>query len=520
MALDKKDFIVGVLDKYPEELLDNRINIESCVIACLWKDVLLIDDSNLSPKDFVTVDGRYYYSLASHLRKAGLNVLDEVAVTASITEEMSDAWEERGGWKTIENVVDVVDLNNYAKYLEDLYKGNIILGLHRDGFNLMTEIEEKGKKYRPIDLFKRLSSEQIVDWYESRLTKAGTGYSSRILEEEEIDFDDDFLDDCSDGNAEGTHFDYAGVDEVDGKPVSCLPFLSRQISGLPSSGSSVIAAYSGVGKSTLIIPILIGLMYYGKKILIISNEEKVKRFKIKFLVWIIYKYFKYYNITRKKILTGDLTDEDRKYMKKAQQYWREHFKGKIKFVGIPDSDMSLVKKISRENILRYGYDTIFYDTMKYSFDDTQTKEYLALIKDSRELDEIAKKYDITMLYSVQLSISTIGKLFLDSSCLSLSKQIKEVLENLFLMRNVYPEELDPKSKFYCHPFRLEQENGKWTEKEFHADPTATWKVLFVDKTRDGETSNDNGKAYLLRFDGAHSIFIEKAMCRPVHGYIQ
>ena len=110
MALDKKDFIVGVLDKYPEELLKNRMNLESCVVASVWKDCLLIDDSNLSPKDFITVDGRYYYSLASHLRKIGLNVLDEVGVTANITEEMSGAWEERGGWSTIENIIDVIDV--------------------------------------------------------------------------------------------------------------------------------------------------------------------------------------------------------------------------------------------------------------------------------------------------------------------------------------------------------------------------------------------------------------------------
>lgn len=520
MALNKKDFVVGILDKYPEELLTNRINIESCVIACIWKDVLLIDESNLSSKDFVTVDGRYYYSLASHLRRKNLNVLDEVAVTANLTEEMGDAWTERGGWKTIENVVDIVDTSNFATYMDDLYKGNIILGLHRDGFNLLTQIEERGKKYRPIDLFVRMSSEQVIDWYEARLTSAGTGYSSRVLEEEEIDFDDEFLENCAEGNNEGTSFDYAGFDEVEGKPVSCLPFLSKQISGIPEAGSTCIAAFSGVGKSTWIIPVLIGLMYSGKKVLIISNEEKVKRFKVKFLVWIIYKYFKYYGVTRKKILTGDLSEEDRAVMKKAQVYWREHFKGQIKFVGIPDSDMSLVKKKVRENVLRYGYDTVFYDTMKYSFDDTQTKEYLALIKDSRELDEMAKKYNITMIYSLQLSLSCLGKLWLDASCLSMSKQIKEVLENLFLMRNVYPEELDPKSKYYCRPFKLEQENGKWIEKEFYADPTATWKILFVDKTRDGETSNDNGKCYLLRFDGAHAMYIEKAQCRPCHGYIQ
>lgn len=520
MALNKKDFITGVLEKYPEELLTNRINIESCVIACIWKDVLLIDESNLSSKDFVTVDGRYYYSLASHLRKKNLNVLDEVAVTANLTEEMTDAWTERGGWRTIENVVDVVDTSNFATYMDDLYKGNIILGLHRDGFNLLTQIEERGKKYRPIDLFAKMNSEQIIDWYEARLTAAGTGYSSRVLEEEEIDFDDEFLEDCSEGCGEGIPFDYAGIDEVDGEPVSCLPFLSKQVNGMALAGSNCIAAHSGVGKSTISIPILMGLMHQGKKVLVISNEEKVKRFKIKFLCWVVYKYFKYYGVTRKKLLTGELTKEDKDIIKKAQEYWRANFKGSIRFISIPDSDMSLVKKKTREAVLRYGYDVLFYDTLKYSFDDSQSKEYLSLIRDSRDLDEMAKKYNITVIYSLQLALSSLGKLWLDASCLSMSKAVKEVQENLFLLRNVYPEELDPKHKLYCHPFRLERENGRWVEKEFYADPAANWKLLFVDKCREGVDSNSDGKCYLLRFDGSHSIFIEKAMARPCHGYIQ
>ena len=515
MALDKKDFVIGVLDKYPEELLANRINIESCVIACIWKDVLLIDESNLSSKDFITVDGRYYYSLASHLRKKNLNVLDEVAVTANLTEEMTDAWTERGGWRTIENVVDIVDTSNFATYMDDLYKGNIILGLHRDGFNLLTQIEERGKKYRPIDLFAKMNSEQVIDWYEARLTAAGTGYSSRVLEEEEIDFDDEFLEDCTEGNDSGVPFDYAGIDEVDGNPVSCLPFLSRQINGL-TVGSHCIAAHSGCGKSSIIITILLGLMFNGRKVLLISNEENVKRFKQKFLIVILYKYFKYYGLNRKKLLTGDLSDEDRKMMKKAQTYWREHYKGQIKFIGIPDSDMALVKKKVRENVLRYGYDTVFYDTMKYQFDDTQTKEYLSLIRDSRNLDELAKKYNIIMIYSLQLALSSLNRLWLDASCLSMSKAVKEIQENLLLMRNVMPEELDSGSRYYLHPFRLEQENGKWIEKEFTPDPTAAYKVLFVDKARSGIDSNTDGKCYLLRFDGSHCIFIEKAMCRPVH----
>jgi hypothetical protein len=157
--------------------------------------------------------------------------------------------------------------------------------------------------------------------------------------------------------------------------------------------------------------------------------------------------------------------------------------------------------------------------MKIDFADNNDQHFISLIKDSRELDKMAKKYNIIMLCSLQLAINTLGKLFLDASVLSMSKQIKEVLENLFLMRTVYPEELDKQSKFYLKPFQRKLIGGKWCDEEYEVDESATYRCLFVDKSRNGENSSDNGVAYLLRFDGSHGIFREVAMCRPKHTII-
>jgi len=126
-----------------------------------------------------------------------------------------------------------------------------------------------------------------------------------------------------------------------------------------------------------------------------------------------------------------------------------------------------------------------------------------------------------MLASLQLAINTLGKLFLDSSVLSMSKQIKEVLEGLLLMRTVYAEELDPANKkMYCRPFRLTKVNDKWIEEPYEPDVNAVWRMLFVDKTRSGSNSSDTGCAYLLKFSGEHGIFREICQCRPRHGRIE
>lgn len=239
------------------------------------------------------------------------------------------------------------------------------------------------------------------------------------------------------------------------------------------------------------------------------------------MVWLLGKRNRYFKLTKKKMSVGDINKESREQLKDVQAFWRKNYKGRVKFIAMNDADMAVIKKKVRENVLKFGYDTVLYDTFKIQESDfSSSRQDLSLVRDSRELDKLAKKYNLIMLASVQLAEYMKGKLFLDASCLSNAKQTKEILENLFLMRTVYAEELDEKSKYYCHPFRLKKINDKWIEEEYKADPNAVWRMLFVEKTRNGNNSSDTGIAYLLKFSGDHSIFREVAQCRPKHGEIR
>ena len=46
-------FISGC-EKYPKELLEGRQTIEGSVIACIAKDLLLLDECGLTVNDFIT----------------------------------------------------------------------------------------------------------------------------------------------------------------------------------------------------------------------------------------------------------------------------------------------------------------------------------------------------------------------------------------------------------------------------------------------------------------------------------
>jgi len=501
-------------------LLKGRIETEGNVISCFFKDMLLIDDTTFEQKDFVTADGLFYFSMLNQLRNKGFYSLDEVTILSNLSQDAIDKYEDMGGWDSIQHQIDIINTQNFDTYIDILYRENILLHMHSDGFNLLKEIDVNGKKIIPLKLFRKMTAEEVTDWYDARISSYGTGYSSKVLEEEEIDFDDEFIESCKEGEENGVPFDIAGYD-INGEEINCFPFLSRQIMGLLEGTFTMMGGFSSVGKSSWWVTVLMALLYYDRKILIISNEESVKKFKVKFMIWLLGKRNRYFKLTKKKMTSGDINVESRDQLTQVQKFWREKYKGKVKFISINDADMRVVKKKIRENVLRYGYDCVLYDTFKIQESDFEgTRQDLSLVRDSRELDKIAKKYNIIMLASVQLAERLKGKLFLDSSVLSNSKQIKEILENLFLMRTVYDEELDEKNKFYCRPFRLKKVNDKWIEEEYAPDRNAVYRALFVEKTRNGNNSSDTGVAYLLKFDGDHCIFREVAQARFKHGEIK
>ncbi len=514
-------FLTGITEKFPKEILEGRMLVEGNVIACLMKDMLLLDDSNLNADFFISDDGRFYFNMLQYLRDKKFSSLDNVTIMSTLKEEAIERYQNLGGWDEIEHMINIINLDNYDTYLDTLFREDTICRLYLDGFPLTKEMKgSNGKSFVPLKKFRKMTNEEVLDWYEAKLTTYNTAGSSKITCESTIEFDDDFIQSCQEGEEQGIEFTNAGEDLL-GDEINCFPYLSRQIMGLLPGSLSMMGAYSSCGKTTWAVTVLMALASQGKDILILSNEETITKFKVRFLIWILYKYNRYTNVTKRKLTGGQLTEEDKRQIALAREYWNENYSKRIHFVSVSEVDMNLNKKIIRKYILRYGVEIIWYDTFKIDFNgDLKQRSDLNLIKDSQVLDTLAKKYNVIICASIQLSIHTTGTLFLDANTLSNAKQIKEILENLFLMRTVYNEELDPQNKrYYCSPFQLKKKDGQWVEEPFEANPALVWRMLFPDKTRSGKNSEDNGVAYLLQYDGDHCIFKEVAQCRPKHGNI-
>ena len=192
-------YISGVTDTIPKELLEGRINVEANVIGSMVNDMLLVEDTNIDSSKFLTKDARLVYGILKTLREKKCTVFDEVSVLTYAPDDVKAKLEEIGGFKAIRNMADCVNNQNYESYLDNLLKSNMIIDMHKFGFNLLEPIKYEGKTINPLKLFSKMSSEQVTDWYSAKLESFGTGYSSKVLEEEELDITDEFIESLENG---------------------------------------------------------------------------------------------------------------------------------------------------------------------------------------------------------------------------------------------------------------------------------------------------------------------------------
>ena len=521
--MDKTQFVSGTTDLYDERLLEHRLTEEGNVCGCLLKNLPLYDDCGLSTKDFITKSGRMLFTIGKQIRDKRYSDFDEISFISNVNDELRDKINnEFGGFKAIQNVMDAVSLNNYDSFLDDLNKSNIILSLYRKNFNVLEEMTlDNGKKVVPLNAFKKLTASEIIDFYEGTLATLDTKInSSKIVESGYVSFGEDFVDKLVNKEEIGVSFGTAGVN-VNGEVIKTFPFMSNDILGLKHGTLSCWSAHSGAGKSTYMVTVCMSLISQGERVTIVTNESSKSDVEVQFLIWVLTRCLDYWKISKKKLISGNLTEEDRDKVREASKWWKEKYAKSIKVTSLSDADARLTCQIIKKDITRGGFSSFLVDTFKLTIDNgSNDAAWMSLIKDTRNLTEIAMKYNVIGLMTVQLALSSLNRCWISADCLAGSKAIKETLSNLIMFKKLTDMELDPNSSYYIHPFRHKQrEDGTWYEEEYLPDRSKVWRLFFIDKCRRGADSGDTGIAYLVRYDGDFCCFYETAKARPTHKLI-
>lgn len=479
------------LKEYPKELTKGRDAAEATFVFCLWKQPDLYDDfSRLNTNDDETIktkDGIFYFDLGRQMYNQGFKSFDNVTIYTFLEGKptVKKHFDDIGGYAAVADISSLVNPENVDAYYDKIAKMNTLMMLHDKGFNVLDNMNR----------FARMTNQEVYDYYDYILNSV-TIKNTHDIDIESLEIDDKFLSDCNEGLVQGISYG-----------MHC-PILNYLTLGTPLGDMYMFAGYSGVGKTSFVFENMILPMTENKvKCAVISNEQRSKDFKQLLLIHILTTEFDYWGLTRKKIKMGKFTDEQWEMLQKAKAIYRKKYSD-IQFVKLFDNKMDKVKRIIKK-LAKLGYQVVMFDTMK-SEDEIDDSMWQQLLIHSRKLFQITSRENISLICTYQLALHTLNKRYLDASCLSNAKQIKEVFSEMVYARPLWDDEYTDE-KFDVKPYQLKRdENGKYTNirKPITLDRDKKYIVTFLDKTR-----NDDDKIQILyEFNGRFNRWKEIGYC--------
>lgn len=438
-----------------------------------------------------TEDGIFYFSLGKQMYLKGYKSFDHVSIYTFLETKpnVKKHFDELGGYSSVDELRNLVNVENTDAYYDNIVKMNFLLSLYDKGFNVLQN----------ITTFKEMTSQQVYDWYDYMLNNLGIK-NDQDMQIESLEIDDEFLKECDTGEAMGISY---------GKK---CPILNNMTLGVPLGDMYMFGGHSGVGKSSFVFGnMIIPMTEEGKKCAIISNEQRSKDFKYLLLVHILTQELDYWGLTRKKIKQGKFSEEQWEMLEKAKQISKEKY-ANIKFIKLFDNNMNRVKQVIKK-LSKIGYQVFMFDTMK-SDDEIDEAMWQQLLIHSRKLFQIASKENIALICTYQLALHTLNRRYLDASCLSNAKQIKEVFSEMVYAREIWQDEMKDE-RYDVKPYQLvKDDSGKYTnaKKPIDLDADKKYMIIFLDKTRNDEDK----KQILYSFNGRFNLWKEIGFCSVIN----
>lgn len=474
-----------------KDLLNQKLEYsEGMLCGLILKQPSLLNEYVIN-KNNLSVDGVFYISMVERLFQKGIEFIDEVTFSSEVEsiENLEKEYSTRGGFKTVKNLMELVNIKNQSSIFDEWSKWNTVRAYSEKGILNLDILWDKIVKMTSSDIYSFIE-------HESNSVPFSTGIDDLIFED--LVLTDEEIEELMNGADLGLQFG------------SKSPILNYLTMGLPKSELNAICGYINEGKTSFAFSnFVMGTVEEGTKALIISTEQRSKNFKLLLTIYILTNKLKYYKITRKKLKAGAYTTEDLAMINKAKDYAREHYADNIVFLKLYDYNTDKVTKAIKKYAQR-GFELMLYDVLK--FGDNADQIWKSLIEDSKNLFQCCSKYNIAGLVTLQLAMSTKNKVRqVGMECVANAKQVFEVMSEAIFIRTAWQDELDETSTTYLKPYRLKNDaNGKFTsEKDYLTlDKEKTYKIVRLGKSRNDST--DKFILYLVDFN--YNVWKELGYC--------
>lgn len=457
--------ILGI-NSYPKELTKNREAVEFNFVFSLWKDTDLIYDYKkiVSGTDIITEDAIFYYDIAIRLKKMGFNAFDNTTIYTFLTDKpvVKAEFEKRGGYATVAEILQLINVDNIEAYYDELIKSNLILNLYDAGFNVMENISK----------LEKMSSTEIYDFYDYKLNSIIANKIEKIKVENLSTGYEEYIDEWDSGKTVGFKIGY--------------PILNYHLAGVHKQNLLLHCRSIGKGKTTTaILYYILPVIENGQNVCIIANEQNTNDFRQMILATVLFNKLGStgsLGMNRQKLITGHFTSNQKAALYAAAE-WLASQKGKITFVPLDDYGVDTIVKVVKSQS-KLGIGMFVVDTLKPRQENSD-KAWADFSEVAKQLFMLAKKEDVAIVATAQLSSDSLSRKFLDLSCVGKSRAIAETAGQVTMFRPLSKDE-KAKMKAYVYP---RDENGKTSKvkKWIDLDPDEDYIVLFIPKNRFGST---------------------------------
>lgn len=453
------------IQNYPNELIKNRNIIECNFIFSLYKDPTLIDDYKniVNGEDIITDDGIFYYGLAQNLNKAGYQTFDNTSIFVLLNDNptLKEGFDRRGGYKSVQEICSLLNLDNIDKYYDELIKNNMLLRLYDNGFPVISKLSK----------FNEMTSEQVYDYYDYKLNDVCVGKVEKIKAVNLSDGYKPFIEAWNNGKLMGFPIGY--------------PLMNSRLAGVHKKNLLFHMSHSGKGKTTTaILFYILPVIERGENVLIFANEQGEEEWRAMMLASVLFNKIGYFKMNRSKFNSGDFNSEQIQNLEEAEQWLKADNRGQITFIELNDYSFKNIKKtIKKYAKLNYGLCII--DTLKPEKENTD-KAWAEFSEVAKNIFNVAKKEDMAVIATAQLAPDTILRRYLDNDCVGKSRAIIETATQVVMFRFLFGDE---KEKLKPYTFQKDN-NGKWSNiRQLHdLDPSKSYIVCFTPKNRFGDTT--------------------------------
>ena len=486
--------------------------LESLILSCAYKDITLITEIN---EDYFENDKCFFYFKLLKEMSKGSKEINEISVTSWIgTNNLQDLFEVYGGYESIENLLSLDSrVGNFDTYLDSLKKILVLDSYKHLNIDFNREFEIESQYVNPIVAMPCLNCEEFSNLLMNIVTGKALRVQTEEYKAEQLFFtDEEMYNKINNINNNGTSFDitlrYTDEEKGDERYIQSFKLLNDTLNGIHSgNGNFQISGHSGVGKSTITLAILMGMVESGRKILLVSNEQESTYFKNLLSAFVCNHVYRCYSISRKRIENNTLNDDEKVVLIKANEFIQEKYKDRLMFLPVGDFDLPKIFKYAKRLGLMGLCDTLVLDTLKPDSEalGNTGASALNMVSLSRDLDKFGRENNMITICTSQLATYSEGQGFLNASVLSQGKATKEVAGVLLLWRKVFSNiELNKENtKYFLKPYVWEYNPiTKKAQKKYltitsggksqpwdrnTCDIDGTYTLCFVDKSRFGST---------------------------------